>query len=185
MTVAPPFEPSPRWKAQQRRAASLMALLAVLGVLLAACGGGSPGASGTTSTTAQSLGGGSSPDPQSQAAALLKFAACMRSNGLPNFPDPINGFLSPPPGVSPTSPQFQSAAQKCQSLMPNGGGTSVTGPQNLAGLAKAAACMTKKGFLMSATSTGSLNFSSSVDPNSPQFQAAMKECQKLVPDGLP
>jgi hypothetical protein len=56
---------------------------------------------------------------QSQA---LKFAACMRSNGVPNFPDPKGGngtFMIT--GVNPNSPQFQSAMQACRSLMPGGG----------------------------------------------------------------
>jgi hypothetical protein len=53
----------------------------------------------------------------------LKYAACMRAHGVPNFPDPQpgsnGGFLIT--GVDPNSPQFQSAQQACQSLMPGGG----------------------------------------------------------------
>ena len=52
----------------------------------------------------------------------LKFAACMRSHGVPNFPDPKTsngGFMIT--GINPNSPQFQSAQQACRSLMPGGG----------------------------------------------------------------
>ena len=56
---------------------------------------------------------------------MLKFAKCMRSHGLPNFPDPViqNGqaLLRPPKGVLITSPQFQNAQEACQSLMPGTG----------------------------------------------------------------
>ncbi len=56
---------------------------------------------------------------------MLKFAECMRSHGLPDFPDPIiqNGqaLLRPPKGVLISSPQFQNAQNACQSLMPGSG----------------------------------------------------------------
>jgi len=52
----------------------------------------------------------------------LKFADCMRSHGLTNFPDPVSGGgLALPSTVNPTSPGFQAAQKACQSLMPGGG----------------------------------------------------------------
>lgn len=51
---------------------------------------------------------------------LLKFAICMRSHGVPNFPDPSSQGLSPD-GVDIHSPQFQSAQEACKSLLPNNG----------------------------------------------------------------
>jgi hypothetical protein len=56
----------------------------------------------------------------------LKFSECMRSHGEPTFPDPAaNGSFTLPPGMDAESPQFQHAAQACQSLRPGnpGGGT--------------------------------------------------------------
>ena len=74
-------------------------------------------------------------------AAMLAFAACMRSHGLPDFPDPK--FSSDGGGVvvqaggpgndksdlRPDSPQFQAAMEACKSKMPAGGGfaTSASG----------------------------------------------------------
>ncbi len=54
----------------------------------------------------------------------LKFAACMRSHGEPDFPDPAaNGSITLPSGMNAESPQFQKAEKDCQSLMPaNPGG---------------------------------------------------------------
>jgi hypothetical protein len=53
--------------------------------------------------------------------AQLKFASCMRANGVPNFPDPTsngeignNGAIS---GVNENSPAFQSAEKKCSKFM--------------------------------------------------------------------
>jgi hypothetical protein len=55
---------------------------------------------------------------------LLKFSACMRAHGLPNFPDPTlaNGGVglrfSPGDGIGLSSSVFQAAQRACQKLMP-------------------------------------------------------------------
>jgi hypothetical protein len=51
-------------------------------------------------------------------ALALQFAACMRSHGITNFPDPATGssgfeFMIPN-GLNPQSPQVQAASQACQ-----------------------------------------------------------------------
>ena len=55
----------------------------------------------------------------------LKFSACMRSHGIPSYPDPIelaNGNIelggAPGPG---SSPQVQAAARACRKFLPGGG----------------------------------------------------------------
>jgi hypothetical protein len=57
------------------------------------------------------------PAEQHQVTLLaLKFAGCMRSHGIPNFPDPTGGgfeFL-PPAGFNPQSPQVKAAQQPCR-----------------------------------------------------------------------
>lgn len=51
-----------------------------------------------------------------QIASGLKFANCMRSHGVPNYPDPkyYNGgqqiYI---PGINPAAPAFQTAAKAC------------------------------------------------------------------------
>jgi hypothetical protein len=58
------------------------------------------------------------------AGAGLKFADCMRSHGVPNFPDPGPGGgiqISSNSGINPQSPAFQSAQSTCSKLMPGGG----------------------------------------------------------------
>ena len=59
------------------------------------------------------------------ASQALRFAGCMRSHGLPTFPDPtVNSqgvSIRGPAGVGPGSPVFQSAQQACRKFMPGGG----------------------------------------------------------------
>jgi hypothetical protein len=62
-------------------------------------------------------------DPQVQAEAL-KYAACMRSHGVPSYPDPvfvggsIRETVRAGSGSDPSSPQFIAAQNACQSLQP-------------------------------------------------------------------
>jgi predicted amidohydrolase YtcJ len=55
-------------------------------------------------------------------ARVLKYVACMRAHGLTSMPDPqvnANGIgMRLPPGMSPSSPAFQSAQQACHKLIP-------------------------------------------------------------------
>jgi hypothetical protein len=53
----------------------------------------------------------------------LKLSACMRSHGVPNFPDPkfsSGGVEMKMNGVDASSPQFQAAAKTCQGDSPLG-----------------------------------------------------------------
>lgn len=60
-------------------------------------------------------------------ATALRFAACMRSHGVPQFPDPSPGggiairAGGPGSNVNPGAPAFRTAAQACRKLMPRGG----------------------------------------------------------------
>jgi hypothetical protein len=59
-------------------------------------------------------------------AARLKFAECMRSHGVTNFPDPSsNGetVLPSGSGIDVQSPTYQAAAGACHSLLSGGSGS--------------------------------------------------------------
>jgi hypothetical protein len=60
---------------------------------------------------------------------LLKYSQCMRSHGVPNFPDLGQGNQSPASGnraaINPNSPQFQAASTACQHLLPPGARISI------------------------------------------------------------
>jgi hypothetical protein len=51
-------------------------------------------------------------------AKELKFAQCMRSYGVSNFPDPTNAGVVHLLGVDPSSPQYQRAQKACDALVP-------------------------------------------------------------------
>ena len=60
-------------------------------------------------------------------AAGISFADCMRSHGVPNFPDPITSgggshiSIKSSSGINPASPSFQAAQKVCGKLLPGGG----------------------------------------------------------------
>jgi hypothetical protein len=63
-------------------------------------------------------GGGPSAMTQKQIDSMVKFAACMRAHGYPDYPDPIvqNGGMeqSPlPSSIDTSSAQFQAAEKTC------------------------------------------------------------------------
>ena len=52
----------------------------------------------------------------------LKFAQCMRKNGVSNFPDPQDGrLLVPRDRINTNSPQFKNAMNACRSVSVGGG----------------------------------------------------------------
>lgn len=72
---------------------------------------------------------------RAEVQAALKFATCMRSHGVPNFPDPVtsapsgtgpilslNGMMfAVTPSSNPKSPAFRQAASDCGLKQPRGG----------------------------------------------------------------
>ena len=103
-----------------RAAAALIATTAL--ALLAACGG-----------SASSTGSGSSASSGSSAAAggaAVSYAHCMRSHGLPDYPDPDSSGTLPKAsaqllGVS--TAVFNAAQSACQHLLPATGGSLTAG----------------------------------------------------------
>jgi hypothetical protein len=77
---------------------------AVALLLLAGCGSSSP------------------PKHSGGRPQAIAFAACMRTHGVPSFPDPgSGGGIQLPPGINPFSPGFKDAQRSCGKLLPGGG----------------------------------------------------------------
>lgn len=71
----------------------------------------------------EDAGVATSKPPARMVKQALAFATCMRSHGVPNFPDPKvkGGSISEAvPASVGQSPNFQSAQRACQSLVPGG-----------------------------------------------------------------
>jgi hypothetical protein len=69
--------------------------------------------------------GGQTSSGQSQSITenALKYASCMRSHGESSFPDPSTNsggeVIIGSPNIDPNTPQYQHAAQACQSILGN------------------------------------------------------------------
>jgi hypothetical protein len=191
------------------KAIRLIAGLAGLALFAAGCGGGSKsptvahlGSSTTSSASASSssagAGGGSagSGAPGNQGVA---YSACMRTHGVPDFPDPqvstSGNEVQVRIGVTPAltgNPHFQPAQQACSKLLPGGGPGAgpnhQISPQEQSQYLKAAACIRTHGipnFPDPTFSGGGVHVSQKgINPHSPQVRAAEEACQSLIPGGL-
>ncbi len=193
--------PRRAWPPAARAAAAITAA-AALALLAAACSG-SPPAAGS---------GGSLDSRGSEASSsAVAYSHCMRSHGVPNFPDPTSNGQVPKTsaqllGVS--SSQLQAAQTACQHLYPSNGGALTasleqceeTGvcPQAMVqrvmnGMRRFARCMRSHGVPgwpdPSIDSEGRPGFNllhvSGFNPDSPQIDNKMQECEYVMPGGAP
>jgi hypothetical protein len=192
-------------KRRQRRRAgaglALVGLLVTAGLLASACGGGSkdPGAASGSGTNTTGAAGGKTGAPGSSGssttqAELLQLAQCMRSHGVPTFPDPTAqegtfGVMVSVAGIDLRSPTVKAALHACKQYVPT---QNVTPAQSAAQNAQAlqfSQCMRSHGvpnYPDPSTSTGTgagavhLNLQGTgIDMSSPTFQAAAKACGGL------
>jgi hypothetical protein len=80
--------------------------------------GGENGACGSYLSAAQTALGGGTSLPSSSEATALKFAQCMRANGVPDYPDPSGTNnqairVSSGSDLNPANPAFQGASTLC------------------------------------------------------------------------
>jgi hypothetical protein len=154
-----------------------------LTLVVAGCGGSKTPAVaklGTTSPATTSARSGSTGN-------AVAFATCMRSHGVPNFPDPSKGDGFDLTGIKRNSPQFQSAQKACQSLAPTHSHTPAQVRQHVKALLAYAACMRQHGlpWFPDPSSQGGFVITNPAavhwNPSSPQFEAADRACRHLNP----
>jgi hypothetical protein len=154
---------------------------AILGIIaLAGCSG-----TGTTTT------GDSSSSAYQKA---LVYSQCMRAHGVPSYPDPNSQgqFIIPNGSNDPTSnvstAVANAALKACQSLEPPSLAQGPSGSQgqgtNTSGELKFAECMRSHGEpdFPDPLSDGQFTLPAGMNAESPQFQAAGKACQSLMPN---
>ncbi len=188
-----------------RTAAAIIA--AALSLLAAACSGGSPSSAGS--------GGSPNAGGSANSPSAVAYSQCMRSHGVPNFPDPPSSGEVPKAdsqqlGVS--SSQLQAAQTACLHLYPNNGASGrvltkdslgqceETGdcPQALVNEAMTALrtyarCMRSHGAPNwpdpTLDSEGRPGFNllhvQGFDPNSAQISNIMQGCYHVMPGGVP
>jgi hypothetical protein len=175
-------------------------------LLLAGCGGGGSSSPGVAHLSSRASGGSaadgagkSSASEGSRQQTMVAYARCMRTHGVPEFPEPSEGHLlihssdhnGHVTGLNPQSAQFQAAQKVCGKLLPNGG---VPSPAEQSKMQEKALqfskCMRTHGVpsfpdpKFGGAGKVSLRIGggpSGINPRSSQFQAAQKACQSILP----
>jgi hypothetical protein len=185
--IVPPGSVPIRLQRRNERVRALtcgaLAAAILAAVLLAGCGG-----SGSSSGGAH---------VNSYLTSALAYSRCMRSHGVPDFPDPDgqgefqlqavqvhNGVKTVMRDQFPSSPAFQAAQRVCGSF--GSAGRQVTAAQEeqeFQKSLKAAACMRANGVpnypdptLIDGTIDHNFNSGLKINPSSPAFQQAEQKC---------
>ena len=170
---------SQRRRGRPRLLASGMIAAALLAAgLLAGCGGGAHLSS-----------------PTKVMSAALAYANCVRSHGVPDFPDPDGqGYFvihgGPGSDLAPSSPAFRAAERICGPFASAGRQVTATKEnQEYQESLKAATCMRANGVpnypdpkLIDGSIYRNFNPSLNINPSSPAFQKAAKKCAHGQPE---
>lgn len=200
---ASPVPPAGLGRRRRRRyVLPVAAALLGLAFVAAACSSdpSSPGVAGAgstnTSTTAASTANQGLPAlTPAQKAEELAHSQCMRSHGVPDYPDPdsqgrilIQGGPGTGSGIDPNSSTFKNAQRACQSLQPQP--TAAQQAQAEQAALHQSECMRAHGikdYPDPDIKNGRISMSiqggqgSDLNPNNPLFQAAQRACMPNAP----
>lgn len=150
---------------------------------VAACGGSDDGpeiatAGGTPAASASASPGGGE-------GSFVKYAACMRENGIPMKDPEVDSDgrakvqITVPKNVDRST--VDAAEKKCRPLMPNGGEMPKAQPEQLERMREMSRCMRENGYpgFPDPSPEGGIQITpeSGVDPEDPAFQAAEEKCK--------
>jgi hypothetical protein len=164
-----------------RPSATAVIATAGLALLAAACG-------------ASKVGG--STNSESPTSQPLAFSHCMRSHGVPKFPDPNSGGVWPKSQVELVAgnTRFETATQACGRLLPDGGPGVAPSPAVVqliqTDMLKFARCMRSDGVSNWPDPTldrGRAIFDPQavgIDSSSPRISTKMHECERVFPASL-
>ncbi len=167
-----------------RRAFRHLPGLIAVGLLISGCGASSQTSSANRPTAAANVG-----------KQFVEFAACMRSHGVPDYPDPqvsssgshVQVKISPG-SADPNSPAFKSGEHACHILLPNGGkpANGAQGAQGQAQNLTFADCMRSHGApnFPDADRDGAFTLPSTINQQAPQFAHALEACMNVQPSSL-
>jgi hypothetical protein len=170
------------------RVAAFITVMAAAALLAAACGG---------SPSSSASGGSPTAAPSATSVLALAYSRCMRSHGMPNFPDPdSSGQLSKQAIISASrevSDSVNQAAQRaCDSLWPYQAPTQAQLEQQLAADVRFVQCVRSHGvpnlpdpIISNGRVEVVISSSAGIDVGSPRIQAIASECQHVLPPGTP
>lgn len=160
----------------------------LLALALSGCGGSDDDSGADGVATA---GGTAGADPSVAASAdvpdadrQLKFAQCMRENGV-EMPDPEPGGrpnLRFGPDTDPG--KVEAAMQKCRTFLPNGGQRLRLDPEQVERMRAMAACMRQNGVpdFPDPDADGRIRMDRAVvDRDDPKVRAAFEKCREFAP----
>jgi hypothetical protein len=151
-------------------ARGLAALLLTL--VLAACSAAGRGGGTTPSTAAGEM--------------ARSYAQCMRSNGVPDFPDPDpDGRFRDLGHERQDDPKFQAAMQKCRALAPAGQHENTGDPAFVEQMRQYSQCMRSNGVpdFPDPDADGRLRGAGHENQSDPKFRAAAEACRQKLPGG--
>jgi hypothetical protein len=169
-----------------------LALGLLLALTLAGCGkndekgGVATASSGRPNASASSAAGGKEDG--------LKYAQCMRANGVPTFPDPqVSGSGQISFNVPDDIPDniINKAEEKCRDLRPFSSGAGGTDPTRIEQLRKYSQCVRDNGIpnFPDPQDDGSSRFDPNKlglsGPDDPKLKAAFEKCRQLQPSPPP
>jgi hypothetical protein len=143
-----------------------------LALLLAACGSAPASHVGSQTT---------------QLDAALAFSRCMRSHGVPNFPDPDPQGNFPPFQAGVSKQTANAAGAVCKHLLSRGGtATPQQRHEKLAFGVRVAECLRAHGYpsFPDPSRLGSQSFPPGIDPNSSRFQTRETACEQRARQAL-
>lgn len=164
------------------RPLAALALIAMV-ALISACGSNAPAATGSGSSS----GGGNTATNVEKA---VKFAECMRDNGISEFPDPnaSGDFaygIKAGSSLDPSTAAWQQAIGACKDLEPPGFMPKTLTTQEIDARLKFAQCIRENGVpdFPDPTDNGPLINVQNAQSNT-EFQAALQKCRNLLAAAL-
>jgi hypothetical protein len=170
------------------RVAAFITVMIAAALLAAACSI-SPSSSGS--------GGSPTAGPSASSLSALAYSRCIRSHGMPNFPDPNgSGQISKEAVITAAREVstfvFQAAQRACQNLWPYQPVTQAQLEQYLAADVRFVRCVRSHGvpnlpdpIISDGRVEVVISNSDGINVGSPRIQAIARECQHLLPPGTP
>lgn len=165
-----------------------VAFALLLACVMAGCGDADGDDGVATAGGRASASASAKPDTGDEREQLLRFARCMRENGVPEYPDPEidsggGTSLNLPEGVDPRA--VQAAEEKCKEHLPNGGEPQKADPEVVKQLRKYSQCMRENGVpkFPDPTDQGLQidNDKLGMPADDPRFKAAEEKCKRHMP----